>query len=446
MLAAMGTLGAATAIFLGGCDAPAKPAPELDPDFQLPPGEHGLRKLPREEYPDLSAAFAGRDDKLRRAVDLSAQWFLSGTSRQNYGSEQMGPIGQVVSGHEQAAASVYAFRDLLAKSADAKAFQDAVYEQFDVWQTRGYDGKGRALVTGYCSPEFKASPTRTETFRYPLYKRPTDLVTDSVTGEPLGRRASDGSIGAWPSRKDIMGSGMLAGTELIWLSSAFEVYVCEVNGSAKLVLPDNTVKYVGYAGKTGRPYVGLGMSLVDAGVITRRERNLPSIRRLYERNPDLVQQYIDKNENMVFFAAYDGKNWPAGSLGVPVTDHATVATDKRIFPRGLVMLFDTEVADYAGRMGAFDRFMVDQDTGGAIRAAGRADIYMGVGAAAEILAGNQYADGTFYYFVLKPEFVSRYPLPAGAKQTPPNIARRPVPSAPAAQGDSAARAAPAGNP
>lgn len=442
MLAVAGTLGAATVIFLGGCEAPPKPAAELDPDFQLPPGEHGLRKLSREEYPDLAAAFKARDDKFKRAIDFSAQWFLTGTSRQNYGTEQMGPIGQVVSGHEQAAASVYAFRELLEKSPDAKAFQDAVYEQFDVWQTRGYDGKGKALITGYCSPEFKASATRTETFKYPLYKRPADLVTDSVTGEPLGRRAADGSIGAWPARKEVLGSGMLAGTELVWLSSAFEVYVCEVNGSAKLILPDNTVKYVGYAGKTGRPYVGLGMSLVEGGVITKRERNLPSIRRLYERNPELVQQYIDKNENMVFFAMYDGKNWPAGSLGVPVTDHATVATDKRIFPRGLVMLFDTEVADYAGRMGPFDRFMMDQDTGGAIRAAGRADIYMGVGAAAEILAGNQYADGTFYYFVLKPEFVQRYPLPATAKTTPQNIARTAPPAAGSAKGGTAASVTP----
>jgi hypothetical protein len=79
----------------------------------------------------------------------------------------------------------------------------------------------------------------------------------------------------------------------------------------------------------------------------------------------------------------------------------------------------------------FDRFMMDQDTGGAIRAAGRADIYMGVGAAAEILAGNQFADGTFYYFVLKPEFVSKYPVPG--KAAAPAVAAKPAaPAAPAA--------------
>jgi membrane-bound lytic murein transglycosylase A len=335
----------------------------------------------------------------------------------------------VVSGHDQAAASVYAFRDLAAKSSDAKAFQDAVYEQFDIWQTRGYDGKGKALITGYCSPEIKASMTPTETFKYPLYRRPADLVTDSVTGEPLGRRAADGSIVPWPSRKALLASNELAGTELIWLSSTFDVYVCEVEGGAKLITSDNTVKYVAYAGKTGRPFIGLVTSLAAGGVITKSEQNLPAIRRLYERDSALVQQYMDKNESMVFFGMYEGKSWPIGSLGVPVTDRASVATDKKLFPRGLVMLVNTKAPDHAGHQADFQQFTMDQETGGAVRAAGRADIYMGVGAEAEILAGNQYADGTFYYFVLKPEFIASYPRNAGAAiRTDPELKRSKSPA------------------
>ena len=413
-LAAAAALSAATAIFLGGCETPAKPAPEIDPDFQLPAGEHGLRKVPEGQHPDLSDAFAAKDAAFGRALDLSIAWFDTGTSRSAYSSQQLGPVAEVVPDHRTAAATVRAFKELLASSKDAAAFQKAVAEHFDVWQTRGYDDKGTALFTGYFSPEIKASMVRTDTFKYPLFQAPKDLVKDSQTGEPLGRRAKDGSIVPWPSRKELLAGGEFAGTELVWLASAFDAYVCEVNGSAKLIMPDNSVKYVGYAGKTGRPYVGLGMSLVQDGVITRRERNLGTIERLYQRDPELVQKYIDRNENMVFFAMYDGKSWPQGSLGVPVTSYATLATDKRIFPRGLAMLVDTQTADYAGKMRDWRRFMLDQDTGGAIRAAGRGDIYMGVGAAARVLAGNQYADGSFFYFVLKPEFVDRF-APPGPK-------------------------------
>ena len=78
-----------------------------------------------------------------------------------------------------------AFKELLGTSKDAAAFQKAVAEHFDVWQSRGYDDKGTVLFTGYFSPEIKASMTRTDTFRFPLYQAPTDLVKDSQTGEPL---------------------------------------------------------------------------------------------------------------------------------------------------------------------------------------------------------------------------------------------------------------------
>ena len=47
-------------------------------------------------------------------------------------------------------------------------------------------------------------------------------------------------------------------------------------------------------------------------------------------------------------------------------------------------------------------FVCDQDTGGAIRAPGRCDIYMGVGPSAGRLAGGTYQEGRLYYFFLKP--------------------------------------------
>ena len=47
-------------------------------------------------------------------------------------------------------------------------------------------------------------------------------------------------------------------------------------------------------------------------------------------------------------------------------------------------------------------------TGGAIRAPGRADIFMGTGEGAETLAGTQKAEGRLYYFFVKPEFVEEW--------------------------------------
>ena len=44
---------------------------------------------------------------------------------------------------------------------------------------------------------------------------------------------------------------------------------------------------------------------------------------------------------------------------------------------------------------------LDQDTGGAIRAPGRSDLYMGEGEANERRAGGQYAEGQLYYLIVK---------------------------------------------
>jgi membrane-bound lytic murein transglycosylase A len=48
-----------------------------------------------------------------------------------------------------------------------------------------------------------------------------------------------------------------------------------------------------------------------------------------------------------------------------------------------------------------EQFFMDQDTGGAIRTAGRADLYLGAGDEAERVAGSTRAEGQLYYFFLK---------------------------------------------
>jgi len=63
-----------------------------------------------------------------------------------------------------------------------------------------------------------------------------------------------------------------------------------------------------------------------------------------------------------------------------------------------VVLASTELPDGT----PFRQLMLDQDTGGAIRAPGRADIYFGIGNAAEQLSGRQAAEGRLFYLFLTP--------------------------------------------
>lgn len=411
-VAVAGLLVVVSGLLLGGCKTKQVEEPKDDPWAEtLGPA---LVKLgPNDPKPDFGVAFANRDMYTGLAVEESIRWFQAPSSRQFFPFYNQS-TRDVVASHEQAAASLIAFRETLANAGSAEEFRLSIEQLFDVWQSVGYDAERNVLFTGYFSPEFRGSRVRTAEFNYPLFKRPPDLVSDPVSGEPQGRRLGDGSVVPWPGRGEIESSNMFAGTELVWVASALDSYIIHVNGSAKIILPDGATMFIGYAGKTDRPYYGLGKALVESGAIPREKLSLSSIRRYHQQNPAEVEALMKKNESYVFFTEYDGKNWPAGSLGVKVHEKASLATDKKIFPRGGVVVVDTVTPSLSGGQQKFLRFMLDQDTGGAIRAAGRADIYMGVGPTAELLAGGQLNDGKLYYLILKPEYVSQYPLPSSS--------------------------------
>lgn len=399
----------ATAVFaLPACKSneaePLAPAPTTTEPNYTKPLTDGVVPIRRVADPErvsklVRTAFVPDDPLLREAVSRSVRWFDAPSARTFY------PLAGIE--FERAKASVRAFHDLLETSPSREQFVNTVTQKFDLYESIGWDGTGTVLFTGYYSPEFKGSTTRTDEYRYPLYKRPGDLVTEAKSGQPLGRAVlgpdgqPTGNVAPYPTREQIEKSGILAGTELVWLASALDAYLIHVNGSAKLRLPSGELMYVGYAGKTDRPYASLGRELLRRGVVTEQELSLPGIQAAYRRSPEAVEQAMYVNESYVFFQQYPPGNWPAGSLGFPVTEMRSLATDKSIFPRGGVMIVDTKISNFGTGTRPFTGFMLDQDTGGAIKAPGRADIYMGQGAAAELLAGRQYQEGQMYYLFLK---------------------------------------------
>ena len=373
-----------------------------EPDYtrQLPSGQSALRRIPDPaDWPDIESAYRAKDALLVSACDESARWFEAPSSRRSF------PLDEIT--HERAQASVLAMRALLAESSSSTSFRRDLEHMFDVYESVGWNGDGDVLFTGYFAPIFPASRTPSERFGYPLYTRPADLVTDELTGQPYGRQLPDGTVTNYFTRKEIEETNLLEGQELVWLEDALSAYLIHVNGSAKLRMQDGSIMYIGYAGKTDRPYASLGKAMIRARLVNESGMNLAAIRRIYRKNPEAVEQLMYENENFVFFREYDGGVRPAGSLGVRVTSEASLATDKKIYPRGGIVMVDTRAITFASGQRRFQRFMLDQDTGGAIQAPGRADIFMGIGPSAEILAGGQHAEGKLYYFFLKPEFVDQ---------------------------------------
>jgi membrane-bound lytic murein transglycosylase A len=335
-------------------------------DTPLPEGAPALLPLgPGERVPDFSAEWNHRDE-LMVALDHSLYWI----GRKH--AQQFFPTAGIT--HARAQASLERLRDLLSTSTSPADFQAALERDFQVYRSAGWDGRGGGvLFTGYCTPILAGSLTPDARFCYPLYKLPPDLIKDRE-GRVLGWETPFGRRDHYPSRAAIEASGMLKGTELVYLADPIDAYLAHVNGSAFIRLPDGTLYKVGYAGKNGREYVSLGRELVDAGKIAKGEANLASIRAwAASAAPDELHDFLNRNQSYVFFTPIDGN--PHGSLDVEVSSGRSVATDKRLFPRaGLVWV------EGKGDEIGLPRFFFDQ---------------------AEALAGRTRIEGQMYYLFLR---------------------------------------------
>lgn len=393
-----GVVVALTLLVFAGCRKPADELVPFQPEVRdysrpLPPGALALRKIPPEQYPDFGQGFGGRPG-LREAIQHSLAYLAKPSSQRYF------PYGDI--SHARAVASLQRFLVLLDTATSPAALNAAIRNEFDVYQSVGFDDRGSVYFTGYYTPIFDGRRQRSEAFRYPLYRLPPDLVKDPE-GRTLGRRTAAGTIEPrYPTRREIESGRLLDGLEIAWVRSAFEAYIITVQGSAKLRLGDGRIYEVGYAGNNGHEYTPVALELVRDGHMTRDEVSLQAMRRFFEANPRSVYAYCWKNDRYVFFQEAPGG--PFGSLNTPVIPFRSLATDKEVFPRACLSFLQANLPTDAGGQISYLQyggFALDQDTGGAIRAAGRCDIYMGVGPQAEALAGRTGSEGQLYYIFVK---------------------------------------------
>lgn len=360
------------------------PKPQKDYNRLLPPGEVALRKITDpNKIPDYTKACSDHD-RLQEAIANSLSYMAKPSSKKFY------PYGDIT--HEQAVRSLREMANLVTSGLSPEQMNAVLRERFDTYISVGWDDQGTVLFTGYYTPIFDGSSIRTERFKYPLYKPPTDLLK-GPDGTILGRMGPDGQLRPYPNRQDLQRSDALAGNELVWLKDPFEVYIAHVQGSAKVRMPGGQIETVGYAANNGWEYQGIVQKMIDDGKLSDRDINLKAMTDYFKANPDDVDRYVNMNPRFVFFRSEKGE--PRGSLNEPVIPFRTIATDKAIYPRAMLAFVSVDLDRPVG-------FALDQDTGGAIRAAGRCDVYMGVGDHAAELAGGTYREGRLYYLFIKP--------------------------------------------
>jgi len=385
----------------------------LDDNVEVQTNGWGLRKLDTKDYPDMKLAWMDKTG-LEKAIQKSRDFLGKPSSRRFYPSNNPGDTIT----HDQVDATLADIQLMIRKNISPEQFQQEIISRYDVYTSVGYNSKGDVWFTGYFTPQYEGSRTRTGEYQYPIYSRPADLVSDPITGEVKGTYAT---------RRELESSGKLRGLELIYFKKPIEPFLVQVQGSAQVTLPDRTVLYVGYAGSNGRDALGLGTQLRDEGKIDAKHLSLPAVLAYFDQHPDELQPHIMKDDRFTFLKIYtdaERAEWPTGSLNAQVTTDRSLATDKRIFPRASLTFIDVPKPTTAGTVESYKGFALDQDTGGAIRAAGRADIYMGIGDAAGRRAGLEYAQGRLYYVFLKPQYVQAAPAAPALTRVVPNSPNR----------------------
>ncbi|NES73892.1 MAG: murein transglycosylase, partial [Okeania sp. SIO2D1] len=155
---------------------------------------------------------------------------------------------------------------------------------------------------------------------------------------------------------------------------------------------------------TDYPYTSIGKELIKDGILPSNGLTMPVLIKYFQDNPDQLSEYIPRNNRFVFIRETYGA--PArGSINVPVTPERSIATDKSLMPPGALALVQTRIPYYT-REGnlikpTVSRYVLDQDTGSAIKGPGRVDLFLGTGPVAGDRAGVVGWTGSLYYPLLR---------------------------------------------
>lgn len=246
------------------------------------------------------------------------------------------------------------------------------------------------LFTGYYMPQLEGSYRRTNKFNTPIYGLPRKVS--------WGRDYTRAQIDRGVLNKKA--------PVLAWVNSPVDRLFLEIEGAGVIKMPNGKNLYLGYAGENGAPYTSISKVLIQKGVMTRDNASQKAIKRYLKRHPGKINSILHRNKSFVFFE--DLKEITAlGVQDIPLTPGYSLAIDKKWIPIGTPLWLTTETPEnYTERTTQFNRLMIAQDTGGAIRGMIRGDIYWGSGKKAAFLGKHMKNEG-LYWLLLPKNFFSR---------------------------------------
>jgi peptidoglycan lytic transglycosylase A len=247
------------------------------------------------------------------------------------------------------------------------------------------------LFTGYYEPLLNGSLTRSLKFKYPVYPKPDELKADVP----------------YYSRRQIEEAKILKGkvSPIAWVDDPVALFFLHIQGSGKIRLESGEMLNVHYQASNGHPYKSIGKYLIEKKKILKKNISMQSIRAYLNAHPEEIRKIFNYNPRYIFFEIVDAG--PTGCFDIELTPGRSIALDRRITPPGALAFIETQkpVVGDAGKIQSwtkFSRFVLNQDTGTAIKGPGRADIFWGTGSYAEFAAGYMKHSGQLCFLVLKP--------------------------------------------
>lgn len=385
-------------IFLAsGCEwlKPKKPY-EMLPD---------LIKLEVIQYPDFSddMDFAGLKESIIESISYL----------EKIPKEREFTFGEDVYNADYMLTSMKHFISFLSMKPSKEELKNFVSSNYLVYQSKGHDTSRQVLFTGYYEPELKGNRVKSKKFNIPLHSLPEDLITIDLSlfspkflGEKIVGRFSGKTVLPYYERREIISDVSFSkkAKPLAWVKDPVECFFLHIQGSGKIIFPNGNSIQVGYSGSNGRPYRSVGKYLADNNKIPLSEMSMQAIRSYLKNNPDEMETVLNQNPSYVFFKVI--KDGPLGCIQAKLIPGRSIATDRKIFPLSAIAFIETQkpLIDENGNITNWQnmsRFVLNQDTGGAIKGPGRVDVFFGSGNYAEIAAGHLKHPGKLYFLIEK---------------------------------------------
>ena len=282
----------------------------------------------------------------------------------------------------------------LIPNADDSTAKDFFEQSFTPYLVH-YNNDHTGRFTGYYVPILKGSKVKTDEFQWAVYAMPEEL-SDTTKAKKYSK---------YYSRKRI-DDGALDGKnlEIIWLNDKIMRFFMHIQGSAIVSLSRGEIVKLAYAGKNGLPYTAIGKVLIEKGLMTIEGMSMPALRQWLYDNPKQADEIMQQNESYIFFKQETDNINVKGGAGVELTPERSLAIDTSFLPYNLPIYLVTSIPkfDSPDIIENWQKLMIIQDTGSAIKGGVRGDIFFGYGEEAEQQAG--YMNFTGYYYLLIPSF------------------------------------------